>query len=316
MISVIFPTYNEQDNIPVLYERISAVAADIRGHDSEFIFVDDCSTDQTPEILRRLHDRDSRVKTIRFARNCGSHAAIAAGLIACRGDGAVVLAADLQDPPELLRLLVNEWKDGVKVVWGARRKRLGEKVSTKFFSRVYYCLMNYFTTVKVPPLGADVFLVDRAVIEAFKEVNEKHTSVFMVLAWLGFKQTSIEYVKQARLYGKSKWTLGNKIKLTLDSLLAFSDIFIRYISVIGVLTACTGFVYALFVIWGLFNGAPLEGWSSLLVTILVLGGIQMIMLGVLGEYLWRTFDESRQRPRFIVEYKLGLESYSPAGREQ
>lgn len=315
MISVIFPTYNEQDNIPVLYERISAAAAVIRGHDFEFIFVDDCSTDQTPEILRRLHDRDSRVKVIRFARNCGSHAAIAAGLTACGGDCAVVMAADLQDPPELLRLLVEEWKDGIKIVWGARQKRLGEKWSTRFFSRLYYALMNYLTTVRVPPLGADVFLVDRAVIEAFKEVNEKHTSVFMVLAWLGFKQTSIEYVKQARLFGKSKWTLGNKIKLTLDSLLAFSDIFIRYISVIGVLTACTGFLYALFVLWGIIQGAPPGGWSALLVVVLVIGGIQMIMLGVLGEYLWRTFDESRMRPRFVVEYKLGLEQYSPAGKE-
>lgn len=316
MISVIFPTYNEQDNIPVLHERISAVAADIFGHDFEFIFVDDCSTDQTPDILCKLHTRDSRVKTIRFARNCGSHAAIAAGLSACGGDCAVVLAADLQDPPELLRSLVDEWKDGIKVVWGSRRKRLGEKGSTRFFSRLYYWIMNYLTTVRVPPLGADVFLVDRAVIEAFKEVNEKHTSVFMVLAWLGFKQTSIEYVKQARLFGKSKWTLGRRIKLTLDSLLAFSDIFIRYISVIGVLTACTGFVYALFVLWGVAQGAPLSGWSALLVVVLVIGGIQMVMLGLLGEYLWRTFDESRRRPRFIVEYKLGLENYSTAEREK
>jgi len=175
--------------------------------------------------------------------------------------------------------------------------------------------MNYLTTVKVPPLGADVFLVERVVIEAFKKVNEKHTSVFMILAWLGFKQSTIEYIKQARLSGKSKWTLGQKIKLTLDSLLAFSDIFIRYMSVIGILTAFTGFVYSLFVLWGFINGVPVEGWSALIVVILIIGGIQMIMLGVLGEYLWRTFDESRRRPRFIVEYKIGLESLSPALKE-
>jgi len=315
MISIIFPTYNEQDNIPVLYKKINAVAKEIPGHDFEFIFVDDCSTDQTPNVLQKLHEQDGRVKTIRFARNCGSHAAISAGLIECQGDCAVVLAADLQDPPELLHSLVREWKDGVKVVWGARRKRLGEKISTNFFSRLYYLMMNYLTMIKVPPLGTDVFLVERNVIEAFKKVNEKHTSVFMVLAWLGFKQSTIEYVKQARLSGKSKWSIGNKIKLTLDSLLAFSDIFIRYMSVIGVLTAFTGFIYSLFVLWGFINGTSVEGWSALIVVILVIGGIQMIMLGVLGEYLWRTFDESRRRPRFVVEYKIGLDTLDPLFKE-
>jgi dolichol-phosphate mannosyltransferase len=310
MISVIFPTYNEQDNLPVLHDRMNAVASKIPGHDFEFIFVDDCSTDHTPQILRALHAKDKRVKIIRLARNCGSHAAIAAGLIECQGDCAVVLAADLQDPPELLHSLVGAWQGGVKVVWGARRKRLGEKFTTKFFSRLYYWMMNYLTTVKVPPLGVDVFLAERVVIEAFKKVNEKHTSVFMVLAWLGFQQSTIHYVKEARWSGTSKWSLGQKIKLTLDSLLAFSDIFIRYMSVIGIFIAVTGFIYSLFVLWGFVNGSAIEGWSSLIVVILLVGGIQMIMLGVLGEYLWRTFDESRRRPRFIVEYKIGLEALS------
>lgn len=315
MISVIFPTFNEQDNLPVLYKRVHDTADKISGHDFEFIFVDDSSTDNTPEVLQKLHDKDNRVKIIRFARNCGSHAAISAGLTECRGDCAVVLAADLQDPPEILISLVEQWKDGVRIVWGARRKRLGEKFSTKFFSRLYYLIMNYLTTVKVPPLGADIFLADRVVLEAFKKVNEKHTSVFMVLAWLGFNQSTIQYVKEARLSGKSKWSLGQKIRLTLDSLLAFSDIFIRYMSVLGILTAFIGFVYSLFVLWGSINGAPIEGWSALIIVILVIGGIQMIMLGVLGEYLWRTFDESRKRPRFIVEYKIGLESCNSVYQE-
>jgi len=309
MISVIFPTYNEQENIPVLADQVSAVAKGIEGEDCEFIFVDDCSTDRTHEILHGLNKKDKRFKSIRFARNCGSHAAIAAGLNQCSGDCAVVLAADLQDPPELLLALVDQWRHGAKVVWGVRTKRLGEKLSTKFFSRAYYALMNYFTTVRVPPLGADVFLADRAVIEAFNQVSEKHTSVFMLLAWLGFKQESVPYVKQPRFKGRSKWSLGQKIKLTIDSLLAFSDIFIRYMSVLGILTALLGFVFAVPVAWKFFNGIPISGWSALVIIVLIIGGIQMMMLGILGEYLWRTFDESRKRPRYVIENKLGMQEH-------
>ena len=169
---------------------------------------------------------------------------------------------------------------------------------------MYYTLMNWLTSVKMPPLGADVFLADRVVIDAFKGVTEKHTSIFMTLAWLGFDQRTIYYVKKKRHFGHSKWTLDKKIKLAIDSLLAFSDIPIRYMSVLGFLTAGLGFAYALYVFWCYVNGSPVDGWSSLIVAILVVGGIQMVMLGVLGEYIWRTFDESRKRPRYVIEYIL------------
>jgi len=182
------------------------------------------------------------------------------------------MAADLQDPPSLVPLLLSEWQKGAKIVWGVRAKREGEKTSTTFFSRLYYQLMNLLTTVKMPPSGADVFLVDRDVINAFKEMNEKHTSVFMTLAWLGFKQADIHYVKQARMSGRSKWSLRNKIKMTLDSLLAFSDVPIRAMSILGFLTAFIGFLYAVYVFYSHMTGSPVEGWSSLMVGILVIGG--------------------------------------------
>jgi len=304
MISVIFPAYNEADNLEVLYHALIEVISTIKKYDFEFIFVDDCSVDQTPEILKQLHKKDKRVKTIRFSRNCGSHAALMAGLENCRGDCAIVLAADLQDPPELISQLMERWESGAKIVWGIRKTREGESPSTKFFSTLYYALMNKLTIVDLPPKGADVFLADRVVIDSFREIRDKHTSVFMTLAWLGFPQSSLEYVKKERLAGISKWTLGKKIKLTLDSLLAFSDVPIRYMSVLGFLTAGMGFVYALYVVWCHINGSPVEGWSSLIVAILVVGGIQMMMLGILGEYLWRTYEESRQRPQYVIEYKI------------
>ncbi|HBR15121.1 MAG TPA: glycosyltransferase [Candidatus Omnitrophica bacterium] len=304
MISLIFPTYNEESNLAELYKRLRETTSRLTAHTFEFIFVDDASTDQTPEILKVLHQKDERVKMIRFARNCGSHAALSAGLHHCKGESAIVLAADLQDPPELIGRLLEAWQQGAKIVWGARSKREGETASTTFLSKTYYRTMNWLTSVKMPPSGADVFLADRSVIEAFKQVTEKHTSIFMTLAWLGFRQTTIYYVKQARFSGRSKWTVRKKIKLTIDSLLAFSDVFVRYMSFLGFFTAVLGFIYAAHVLWTFIHGSPVEGWSSLMVAILVIGGVQMMMCGVLGEYLWRTFDESRRRPRYIIEYKI------------
>ena len=304
LISIIFPVYNEEENLKILHDRLDSVTGSLRDYQFEFIFVDDCSSDTTPQLLKQIHERDRRIKIIRFARNCGSHAALTAGLEIAKGNCAVVLAADLQDPPEMIEDLLKEWRNDNRIVWGVRKRRREESFLTQFFSRLYYTLMNSLTIVKMPPLGSDVFLIDRVGIEALKQISEKHTSLFMTVAWLGFKQTSIPYVKEPRFSGRSKWSLGKKIKLTLDSLLAFSDIPIRYMSVIGFFIAIVGFFYAIYVVWCHFHGSPLEGWSSLIVAVLVIGGIQMIMLGVLGEYLWRTFDESRKRPRFIIEYKI------------
>lgn len=305
MISLIFPVYNEQDNLRLLYERVQKVCDTIPDEKFEFVFVDDCSGDSSPQILRELNGKDRRVKVIRFARNCGSHAALAAGLNFCSGHCAVVLAADLQDPPEIISELLDKWQRGAKIVWGVRKAREGESLLRKFFAGIYYRLMNWLTEIRMPPSGADVFLADRVVINAYKQMSEKHTSVFMALAWLGFPQNKISYTKQARHQGHSKWTLGRKFKLAVDSLLSFSDVPVRYMSALGFLTAIAGFAYALYVIWEyIFLEIPVQGWSSLIVAILVVGGIQMMMLGVLGEYLWRTYDESRKRPRFVVEYTL------------
>lgn len=305
MVSLIFPTFNEEENLEELYKRLASVVSHIPGQEFEFVFIDDCSTDGTPEILRQLRQEDRRIKIIRFARNCGSHAALTAGLTYCLGDCAIVMAADLQDPPEIITSLLDKWRIGAKTVWGVRKKRKGESIVRQFCSRMYYRMMNSLTAVKTPPSGADVFLVDRVVIEAFRQVSEKHTSVFMALAWLGFPQSSIEYVKEKRFKGDSKWSLASKIKLTIDSLLSFSDIPIRYISVWGFLTALLGFIYAVLVGWGyFFEGSSIKVWSPILIVILVIGGVQMMMLGILGEYLWRTFDESRKRPRFVIEYKI------------
>ncbi|MEA1867472.1 MAG: glycosyltransferase family 2 protein [Thermodesulfobacteriota bacterium] len=311
LISVILSSYNEERNIPLLYERLSSVASEMPEYDFEFMFVDDCSNDKTPDILAHLRKADHRVVIIRFARNCGSHAADSAGLHFCRGNVAIIMAADLQDPPEvIIPGTIEQWGKGYKVVWGVREKRKGESFITIFLSRVYYYLMNLLTDIKQPPTGADVFLLDRVVIDAFKQSPEKHSSNMMLIAWLGFSQTSITYVKEARHAGHSKWTISKKIKLSLDSLISFSYVPLKFMSLMGVISAFLGLLYGGVVLINAFRGNPVQGWSSLMIVILVLGGFQMSMMGMLGEYLWRTYDESRGRPRYVIEKNTLLDNTS------
>jgi dolichol-phosphate mannosyltransferase len=302
LISIIIPAYNEQDNLEPLYRRLVAVAEKLPGYSFEFIFIDDCSSDRTPFKLESLLMKDPRVQIIRFARNCGSHAAIAAGLRFCRGDSAIAIAADLQDPPEIIPSLIRRWESGFKIVWGVRQKRLGETWITLACSRLYYRLVNRLTDVKQPPTGADVFLADRKVIKAFNSLPEKNTEIFMLLAWLGFSQTNIKYDKEARLTGYSKWNFSKRLKLFFDSLIPFSFFPIRFMSIMGGLCAACGLIYGFIVLTKWFQGnIDIPGWSSLMIVILIIGGLQLIMLGILGEYLWRTYDEARKRQRYIIE---------------
>jgi len=307
MISIILPSYNEKENLVKLYKRLSTVTQQIPGHKFEFIFVDDCSIDDTLVTLREIADYDDRLQIIRFARNYGSHAAVTAGLKYCRGSAAIVLAADLQDPPEIIPKLLQQWQKGFKVVWGVRKKREGESFFTRFSSRLFYFLMNHLTDVSQPPSGADVFLIDVSVIRVFNESSEKNTSIFMLIAWLGFSQTYVCYEKEARNAGISKWTTSKRVKLLLDSLISFSYVPLRFMSFMGILFALSGGLYAIIVFINALRGVPVEGWSSLMVVVLFLGGFQMTMMGMLGEYIWRTYDESRSRPRYTIEQNTLIE---------
>jgi len=317
MISIVIPAYNEEDNLPVLYKRLVSVAAKNTHYKFEFVFVDDCSTDRTPYMLHELRQKDDRVQFIRFSRNCGAHAASAAGLSFCNGNAAIKMAADLQDPPELVPKLIEQWEKGYKVVWGVRKKRLGETFITLAFSRAFYFLMNRLTNVKQPPSGGDVTLMDRVVIEALKQCNEKNASNNMLIAWLGFSQTNIEYTKEARHAGSSKWTFSKRIKLFIDSLVSFSYVPLRFMSLCGMLCAIMGFLYGtLVLVNALRDRIEIQGWSSLMIVVLILGGFQMSMMGMLGEYLWRTYDETRGRPRYVIERNTLLDDMSNSSSPQ
>ena len=306
LLSIVTPVFNEALNLREYMRRVQGVADQLREQDIdvEVVLVDDRSSDESPRIVEEFVNTIPRVLSIRLARNCGSHSALAAGLSHCNGDCAVLMAADLQDPPETILEFVTLWKQGFDVVWAARLKREGETLSTRFLARVYYWVMRRLGLPEMPEGGADFVLIDRKVISVYTRVPEKNTSIMGMLMWLGFRQTAIGYVKESRHAGEGKWTLSKKLKLFVDSVVSFSYVPVRLMSVSGAMISSLGFLYAIVVVANAFRGESVQGWSSLIVVLLILGGFQLLMLGILGEYIWRTFDEVRGRPRFIVEKVL------------
>jgi glycosyltransferase involved in cell wall biosynthesis len=303
-ISVITSFLNEVDNLPAWKQRVEAAFAE-SGETYELVFVDDHSSDGSTVLVRNWSADDSLIQYIRLSRNCGSHAAFSAGLETCRGDCAILLAADLQDPPETIPRLLHEWQQGYNVVWAARSERLGESWSTKLFSSAYYRIMQRLALPDMPRQGADFVLLDRKVIDAYNAIPEKNTSFLAMILWLGFRQTTIAYVKEARAAGKSKWTFARKIKLLVDSIVSFSFAPIRFASYLGMLVSLSAFAFSIDVFVNALFGKPIEGYSSLMMIVLWLGGIQLLILGILGEYLWRAFDQVRGRPYYIVEERSG-----------
>lgn len=314
VVWTISPSYNEAESIPSLYQRLCKVAGQLGDrYQFRFLFVDDCSTDDTPRVLSGLCAEDPRVAFIRLARNSGSHCAVMAGFAHCDGDCAVILAADGQDPPEALPALLAEWERGSKVVWAVRESRKGVSWLSLLCSRLFYWIMRRIALAQMPPEGADFFLVDRQVISVLNRMPEHNHSVVAMLMWLGFPQSSIQYAKGQRSRGRSKWTFGKRLKLAIDSLSGYSYVPLRLASVLGLTTATVGLLYATFVLVTALFGRPVAGWSSLMVVVLTTAGVQMMILGVLGEYLWRVLEEVRRRPRYVIESSRNLELPRPTG---
>lgn len=308
MISIVTPAYNEAANLPLLYQRLCATLESI-GLDWEWIVIDDHSTDSTYQVVSELIEKDQRISAWRFARNFGSHMAITCGLQQARGECAAVLASDLQDPPETIPALLEKWRSGAQIVWAKREHREGTTASSQGFSRLYYFLMRHIVGIKqMPATGADFFLLDRQVINAFLQFKESNVSMFALITWMGFNQATITYDKRPRVHGRSGWTFGQKIKLVVDSITSFSYLPVRLMSYLGFFVALLGFLYAVIVIINGLAGRPPTGWASLMVVVLVIGGLQMLMMGVLGEYLWRALVAARQRPRYIIESAMNAAS--------
>jgi polyisoprenyl-phosphate glycosyltransferase len=307
-LSIVIPVFNEEAAIPVLVARLQEILDQLAPLEVEILLMDDHSSDRSAEMLRDLNRRDPRFRYARLAKNSGSHIAILAGLAEARGESAVFLAADLQDPPELIPRMLDLWRAGNQVVWAVREEREGVSKFDVFLSNAFYRLLNLMGEVNLPPRGSDFALLDQKVIDALLKSTGSHPSVIGEIARLGFSQAEIKYTKEQRVAGTTKWTLSRKLKAFADAFVLFSYMPLRIMSYLGMLCSLTGFAYALLVIiLRLRNSTPVQGWSSLMVVVLVLGGVQMMMLGVLGEYLWRTLEAARRRPVYFLEESSEME---------
>ena len=303
LISIVIPVYNEEENIPMLYQRLDNISGRSE-HTFEFIFVDDGSSDNSFRLIQELSVKDDRVKIIKFSRNFGSHAGCLAGLMHSQGDASAFLSADLQEPPELILRLIEQWENGHEVVIGKREEK-GD--STGIFQKFYYILVRKYALKNMPEKGTDVFLIDKKVVSAVTDMKEKNTSIFGLILWSGFRQAFVPYKRETRLKGTSKWSIAKKIKLFIDTFVSFSYFPIRIISFGGIIIAFTGFIYALVIVTNrLFFLKGTEGWSYVMAALLIIAGIQFLMLGILGEYIWRNFEESRNRHIFIIDKKIGF----------
>lgn len=301
-LSIVIPVYNEEAVLPALADRLRRVADRLAPVISEIILVDDHSADGSLQLLQEICRNDPRFRFARLAKNNGSHVAILAGLARARGNCAVFLAADLQDPPELISQMLDLWRSGRHVVWAVREERAGISKFDLFLANSFYRLLNLLGEVNLPPRGSDFALIDRKAIDALLKSAGSHPSVGGEIARLGFSSAQISYTKEQRAAGGSKWTLKRKLKAFADAFVSFSYAPLRAMSYLGMLVSLLGFCYALLVlVLRLITSTPVQGWSSLIIVVLVMGGVQMMMLGILGEYLWRTLEAARQRPIYFIE---------------
>ncbi len=299
-LSIIIPVYFNEMNLYDLYDDLKEKVLG-KLDQYELVFVDDGSLDQSFTILKDIQSKDSNVMVVKLSRNFGSHAAILAGLIHSTGDCAVMKTADLQEPSSMILEMFQKWKDGNNVVLAIRKDRQ-EPWLQIFFSNLYYKLMRRIAIKTMPDGGFDCFLIDRKVIKVLEMMDEKNSTIMGQILWAGFKTDMIYYTRLKREKGKSRWTLSKKIKLFVDSILAFSYFPIRFISIMGILTFFGTIIWLLYILYAkFFIGIEVEGWTTLMITSLFFYGLILLTLGIIGEYLWRAFDASRQRPSFIIE---------------
>jgi dolichol-phosphate mannosyltransferase len=308
-VSLITFARNEQQNLPLLYQGILSAMRDV-GLSWEFIIVDDHSPDGTFDCISELAARDARVRGVRLSRNFGSHAARCCGMRYARGASAITLAADLQDPPAIIPEMIAKWREGAQIVSGVRATRAGESVSVRFFSRLYRGMLR---RMLAGPDGVQEItgycLLDRKVIDASRLLYETNSNSLALLHWMGFRTAQVEYDQGARAHGRSNWTFKQKVKLMVDSITAFSFAPIRLMTYTGVVVFLLGIAAAVFVAGVAGARQAFSPWAIILAAVLLLSGMQMSMMGILGEYLWRTLVDCRRRPQYLIEETVGF----PAG---
>jgi dolichol-phosphate mannosyltransferase len=313
LVTVVVPVYFNAESLPRLAERLRAIAASA-DFDLEAVFVDDGSGDESWGKIQDIAKDWPRARGLRLTRNFGSQMAIAAGLQDARGEAAAVLSADLQEPPELLPEMVAAWRKGATAVLAVRRSR-PEGWTTRAAAGMYYRTLRSLALSRMPSGGFDCFLIGRPAIDFLVENREIHTSLPGLLVWGGFPTALVPYDRLARADGESRWTLAKKVKYFIDAVISFSYAPLRWMSVLGAVLALLGFGYAVFLVaYKILHGQPIQGWSSLMVALAFFSGVQLLSLGVLGEYVWRTLDAARARRGFLVREKTPFPLPAGEGR--
>ena len=301
ILSIVSPVYNEAENLGEFYSRVIN-ATDNLNLEIEIIYINDGSQDSTIDIITKQRQIDNRITIIDLSRNFGKEIALTAGLDYSSGDAVIVIDADLQDPPELIPKLVEKWREGYDVVNAKRIKRKGESLLKKVMSYIYYRLLFYLSDINVPKDTGDFRLFNKNALDALLKLREKHRYMKGLFVWVGFKQKEIEYEREARFKGKTKWGFFSLFNLAFDGLTSFSIMPLRLASTIGFLSALIGFFYGTVIVFKtLFFHEPVAGFTSLVVLVTFFGGIQLLSIGIIGEYIGRIFNETKNRPLYVVK---------------
>lgn len=305
LLSIVVPLYNEAENVGPLLERVGNVVDRVQAElDYEILLVNDGSSDTTAAAVRREMQRRAHVTLVNLSRNFGHQLAATAGLELARGDAVVLMDGDLQDPPELIEAFLRKWRDGYDVVYAVRRERRGESRFKVLTASAFYRIIKRLTKIEIPMDAGDFRLMSRRVVDALRRSPERNRFLRGMVSWVGYNQTAIEYDRDVRYSGMTKYPLGKMIRFAMDGITSFSDIPLRFASYFGFTVSAIAFVYALVVIaFKLFSLRPpayTPGWASTIVAVLFLGGVQLMSLGILGEYLGRVYDEVKGRPLYLI----------------
>lgn len=300
-LSIVIPVFNEQDNIPELYQRICGVLDENAVTDAELIFVNDGSTDSSEDTVRDLKRSDPRVKLINFSRNFGHQAAITAGIDFSRGKAVILMDADMQDPPTLLGEMLRQWRDGGEIVYAVREKRSDDGLLKKIFAVSFYRFLQRISNIDIPLDAGDFCLLDRRVVDQLKALPERNRYLRGLRSWLGFKQVAVTFERPSRFAGTAKYTFRQSLRLAINGIVGFSTVPLRISVYAGFLAVLFAFLVLIYAFTAYFFDVRLErGWTSLIVSVLTIGGVQLILLGSIGEYIGRIYDEVKQRPNYVI----------------
>ncbi len=301
-VTILIPAYNEQEVLRDLYERLNKLAGETPGYDFEFLFVNDGSRDQTLEIITAYAKKDSRVSYINLSRNFGKETAMIAGLDHANGDAVVIIDADLQDPPELISKMIKFWEQGYDDVFARRSSRAGESWLKKTTSELFYKLLKKSTNIPIQQDTGDFRLLDRRCVLALRQFRESQRYTKGMFSWIGYEKKEILYDRDPRAAGETKWNYSKLFNFAIDGLTSFTTAPLRISSVLGILVSFAAFIYIVYlVIRTVFHGTDLAGYPSMMAVILFLGGVQLLSLGVIGEYIGRIFNETKNRPLYFIE---------------